>query len=128
MNKHLNLAKKIARKSNYRYKMSAIIFDGNRVISSGYNKVIPCEIDTIGSKYSNKLLFDCSIHAEMMALMRARKWDVIGKEMLVIRIRKNGSIGNSKPCNNCLSNIIGAGIKVIYFWQDNIINQMKVEI
>lgn len=115
-NRHLILAVKESEKSDCHHKLGAVIFNGNKIISTGYNKVIPSEIED--SWTDNRILFKCSIHAEIMALIKAGKKSV-GMELLVIRLRKNGALGNSKPCKHCMSYILESGIKIVYYSSDD---------
>ena len=45
-----------------------------------------------------------TVHAELSALDKVRSWKVCPKniDLIVIRIKKNGEIGDAKPCNHCI--------------------------
>ena len=86
------IAKREASKSDYRYKLAAILLKGGSVISVGHNTI-------------NK-------HAEVNALLRAKNTQ--GSTLLVFRLTKTG-FGLAKPCHNCEKFIRQSGVeKVIY--------------
>lgn len=45
-----------------------------------------------------------TIHAEIAALEKIRKWRVCPKniDLIVIKLNKDGNIGKSKPCDHCI--------------------------
>lgn len=93
LNKIIGIAIQQATKSNMRMRHGAVILRRNKVIATGFNvrQVNRC------AKYS--------VHAEESALNslfcinKRRKYDRLF--LYVIRLMDNGSIANSKPCNNC---------------------------
>jgi deoxycytidylate deaminase len=63
-----------------------------------------CEI----SKGENSFIKDktcTTIHAEMDALQKILKWKECPKkvDLIVIKINKNGEIGDAKPCSHCIN-------------------------
>lgn len=62
------------------------------------------------------------LHAEIDAILKAKQ--VHGEEFLkscdmyVLRIRKDGNIGNSRPCPGCQKAIDNFGFKRVY-WTEN---------
>ena len=86
------LAKREAIKSDYRYKLAAIVLKGGSVLSVGHNTV-------------NK-------HAEVNALQRVK--NAKGCTLLVFRLTKTG-FGLAKPCIKCQEYLRLRGVeKVIY--------------
>lgn len=85
-------------------------------MSSGYN------YDRVQYKHKNKYKYgctntSCSTHAEMSAILSLK-----GKKanaLLVIRVGKDGSLRDSKPCQYCYEFINKIGIKKIYFSTNN---------
>lgn len=85
-------------------------------MSSGYN------YDRVQYKHKNKYKYgctntSCSTHAEMSAILSLK-----GKKanaLLVIRVGKDGSLRDSKPCQYCYEFIHKIGIKKIYFSTNN---------
>lgn len=82
-----------AQKSPMIFRLGAVIVHQNKIISTGYNKPI-CFNKT--SNFYNKY----SIHAEMSAL---KSLDIKKKncDLYVVRILKNNSLAESKPCLDC---------------------------
>ena len=94
------------------HKHGCIVLHHGKIMSTGYNydKVV----------YKNKLLYrnvSCSTHAEMSAILSLK-----GKKansLLVIRVGKDGTLRDSKPCKYCHEFIYKIGIKKIYFSTNN---------
>lgn len=60
------------------------------------------------------------LHAEMDVLNKASKIRSLeGSELHVMRFRKNGSIGSSKPCSHCMEFIRQHGIRAIHYINEN---------
>lgn len=85
-------------------------------MSTGYN------LDKVQYKHKNKYKYgctntSCSTHAEMSAILSLK-----GKKanaLLVIRVGKDGTLRDSKPCQYCYEFIHKIGIKKIYFSTNN---------
>jgi deoxycytidylate deaminase len=86
--------------------MLAIIIKHSRVISYGYNK----------RKFHghNRSGYKFTWHAEYSAISKAGI-RAKGAEMLVLRIRKNGTFGDAEPCKACKYYIEKAGIKIVRY-------------
>lgn len=91
------LGKRLATKSEKKFRHSALVLKGGALISSGYNKD--------------------ARHAEIHGLRAI--WHKTnyyrGATLISIRIKKNGSYGHSRPCINCMGTIIDRGISKIIF-------------
>lgn len=70
-------------------------------------------------QYPNGCAFDG--HAEMLTIKKAINMGINlkGKDIHVIRFRRNGSIGMSKPCEFCQKMIESVGIRRVYYTDDN---------
>jgi tRNA(Arg) A34 adenosine deaminase TadA len=55
------------------------------------------------------------IHAEHQVLNKAWRNDVTDTTLLIVRVRKDGTLGNSRPCSLCTQRLIQAGIKKVVF-------------
>jgi pyrimidine deaminase RibD-like protein len=85
----------------------AIIYKGKKVISVGFNrKVMSYHKNEFGS-YTEVW----TKHAEEDALKKAGS-RAKGADLLVIRIMKDRSFGNAKPCYDCQIKLLRAGIPV----------------
>ena len=93
---------------NSPYQLGAAISYRSTVVSTGFNrrKTHP------RSPHQYKWL-----HAEMDAIIKARRNPIDGLTMYVVRIRKDGTYGNSKPCRECVQAIRDAGLKTVVFCQ-----------
>lgn len=104
----IHLAIRAALKARHRnHRLGAILIKGGNIISVGWN---------ISFK-----------HAEHMAIDRAWRSDIEGCTIMVVRVRKNGSLGMAKPCETCMARLIDAGIKkVIYSTNDGQLETTKL--
>lgn len=62
-----------------------------------------------------------SIHAEMMAMIKARNLDVnfAKVSLFVVRVKKDGSFGMARPCAACEAMIRRLGIVNVYYTTDS---------
>lgn len=115
MNKRfINEAIKEALKSTHIFKIGAVIFDKNKIISRGHN--YSCK--SVKSYNTKFVKWKGSIHAEVDAIIKARK-PLKGLSILVIRINKNGKLGLAKPCKNCTKYINHVGIRKVFYSDNN---------
>lgn len=92
----VRMAIKACQKSRHHsHKLGCVIIKGGTIISAGWN------IDVQ--------------HAEHTAINRAWRSNIDGAIAIVVRIRKDGSIGLAKPCITCLNRLIDAGIKKVTY-------------
>jgi deoxycytidylate deaminase len=106
----IKLAKKEAEKSEHKFRVGAIIYDGKRIISRGYNQV-HCWSSKLHPKFKK---WDTSIHAEAMAILNAKR-NLKGKSIVVVRINRNGNYMLAMPCKHCMSYLQYVGIKNIMY-------------
>jgi len=110
----INEALKQARKSEHRHRIGAVIFSKKSIISSACN--YPSRsAKSVTAKYLKR---EDSLHAEVMAIIRARR-NLNNLSMLVVRINAKGKLMMAKPCEYCMSYIEYVGIKTIYFSDEN---------
>lgn len=116
MDRFIKYATKQAELSSYGYRLGAVVLSGKRIVSKGYNKL----------KTNPKLFKEYgyySTHAECSALMRAAGGDTL----VVVRIKKNGDLACSKPCEKCQRFIKDYGIKrVFYIDWDSEVKEMQI--
>jgi dCMP deaminase len=112
----LNMAEVIAQKSkDPSTKVGAIVVSNdNRAMTCGYNGFPAGACDSVDiwknrEKTDNSLCkYDLVIHAEMNAIFNA-PFSVRGCKLYVTH----------KPCQECIKNIAGAGIKEVHYYLDN---------
>lgn len=105
----INLAKKEALKSTFRLRLGAVLHNGSRVLAVGFNKVDKTHpMAQVGD-------FNIKRHAEMDALIRARHHDLHGCDITIARIKKDGSLGLSRPCKHCFKELKTRGVRKIHY-------------
>ena len=104
--RQFKVAKKVREKSNHRKKMSAVIIKHGKIISTGHN------IQKSHPKYADGKK-SYSIHAEVNAILNSRT-DLTNTTIYIYREIKNCP-AMAKPCNNCMAEIIEAGIKKVIY-------------
>ena len=107
----LRLAAKIAEANGEgEFRHGAVIVNGGRVISVGWNKRRNSSI-VMGedSDYT-----DCMTHAEVDALSRANGSSK-GAVMYVARVNDSGYTRFSAPCMNCVIALDKSGVKRVVF-------------
>lgn len=90
-------------------KHGSVIVKGGRVIGTGYNK--DRNHPTIVS--SEHIKTDCSVHAEIDALKKAK--DVNGATVYIARVNRRGQARDSRPCNRCYAALKTNGVKKIIY-------------
>jgi deoxycytidylate deaminase len=102
--------KKLSEKSDHHtHKFGAVIAFKNIIISHGWNKLKTHPKSTHPWKH---------IHAEMDAIFKA-KGNTVGATLYVTRVSTQGNLNNSKPCPFCMSLIVAAGIKKVFYTDNN---------
>ena len=98
---------KFARKSMMRFRLSSLVLVDGRVEAIGGNSIV--------ITHKIKSMKYRSIHAEVSAIGKTL-WSPSQKATLfVVRIRRDDSLGNARPCNKCMTYAKKHGIvKVIY--------------
>ena len=123
--RYFNLAKSTALNSEYTRKgrgkiaIGSAIVSGNFVVSQGYNKR---KTHTRQAHHNNisKYFAPCpNIHAEMDALIRSRYHDLDGAEIFVYREFVDGGLANCRPCRSCMDALVKAGVKHIYYTDED---------
>lgn len=90
-------------------KHGSVIVKGGRVISTGINK----ERNHPKIVSSEHIKTDCSVHAEIDALKKAK--DVNGATIYIARVNKRGEARDSKPCSRCYVALRNNGIKKVIY-------------
>lgn len=54
----------------------------------------------------------CSVHAEVAAL---RGRDATGATIVVVRVLRDGQLGNSRPCDACWDAMEAAGVRRVVY-------------
>ena len=105
------------------YIMACAIFNKKSIISIGVNKALSWKKD-VPSKFKK---WPTSIHAEVDAIHKARKKNLKGCSLLVVRFLKDGNLAMAKPCNFCMSYINYVEISNICYSNDKgLIEEIKL--
>ena len=96
-----------AEQSKHRYKLGAVVFKQGKILSKGYNET---------KRGVGKITgyWEGSLHAEVSAILGVNT-SVYGASVLVVR----RNLRNSRPCVSCLAFLKRAGIKRVFYFQDN---------
>lgn len=97
------LAEKTSLKSSMSQKMSAIIFKGDEIINTGFNRWLYIGRRQIKSRNGTPF----SIHAEQDALEDCSLKELRNASIYIHRV--GGKF--ARPCNCCMSRILRAGIR-----------------
>ena|ERR1700757_1783821 len=107
---------KLANASPYgRFRVGAIVANKNKILSMGFNQK---KTHRIQKAYCRFERLEPWMHAEVHAISLADKNELIGSDIHVMRVLKDGTLGNSRPCSGCLIALHDFGIKRTFFWQD----------
>lgn len=105
--KFFNVAKRfVGLGEHHQHKVSAVLVNGNRIISWGYNR----EKTHSCSPHPYK-----AIHAEFDAIRRANPNEVQGATIYVYRQQRDGTPAMARPCSSCMSLIKSVGIKKVCY-------------
>ena len=114
---YLDLARTIAENNakDFQHRIGCVVVDKkNRVISIGFNKRKTHPVQgQLASKYGKK--GQIFLHAEIDALVKTRKKP---HKIYVARVKRNGKDGLAKPCPICQAAIESAGIKKVFYTED----------
>lgn len=105
------LAKRSSIHSNHPiHQMGAVLVKKNKVVSFGFNSSkTHCKSNTPFK----------SIHAEFSAILVAGLKDLSQHEIYIHRNRKDGSLGEAKPCIHCEHMLKSMGIKKVHYTVNN---------
>lgn len=103
----VDLACKIAEKSTSKFRLGCVIVKKNRIVSVGFNSME--KTHPLSATFGNYL------HSEIRALISTPKEDLRDSTAYVMRIKKDGSLGSSKPCSVCYEALKLANVKRIYY-------------
>jgi deoxycytidylate deaminase len=104
----MRLAEKVSRLSNHdKHKHGVVICRGSNVISLGTNQI---KTHTRAKDY-----WTASIHAELSAIINAKRNDFTGCDIYVFRRNKINEVADSKPCTHCQILISSLNFRRVYY-------------
>lgn len=102
-----NIAKVASQKSvHHTAKIGAVVVKRGNIISIGFNQL---------KTHTKSLHPHFMIHAEFDSIIGCSKEDLENSDIYVYREHKDGSLACSKPCESCQRLIVSAGIKNVYY-------------
>lgn len=116
--RYIDLATKIAEKSTSKFRLGCVIVKKNRVVSVGYNYM--------GKTHPKSPAFGNYLHCEIRALLSLPKKDSQNATAYVVRIKKNGSLGSSKPCPVCHEALKVSNIRTVYYIDGNSVARQDI--
>lgn len=120
----ISLAIQQAKQSNCNNRLGAVICHQKTVLGAGYNK---SSSPLLNKGIIKKNHANMGLHAEVAAMVGLDRKVIKGTTLYVVRLRRNNSIGMSKPCISCMFYITGMGVKkIIYSTDDGSFYIMKV--
>jgi deoxycytidylate deaminase len=112
-----DIAQKLAQKSDHAsHQLGAVLVSRGKIVSFGWNQMKTSPHSPHPFK---------SIHAEFHALSGVALKDLKDTEMYVFREKKDGSLGNAKPCKFCAKMLELSGIKKVYYTIDGGYDETK---
>lgn len=92
------------------FKVAAVIFKGKRILSVGINQIRSAK--RLPDRYME---WECSLHAEMSAILKCKISSCKRASILVVRQNKNGVLGMARPCEYCYASLTDANFKEMYY-------------
>lgn len=120
----IELARTIAKTSKAHYKHGALLVNGGSIINLAVNSDEYCRFS---SRFNKNSFYPASRHAEIAACLNQPASATGGATLYVVRVRKDGSLGMSKPCEVCQGAMEFLGIRKVYYSEaDGSISEMKI--
>lgn len=94
---------------NAKHWLGAVTFNGPKIISSGRNDKRYAH--NLHPKFKKAVDSFC---AEKAAVLNART-DLRRASLLVVRVKRDGSLGMAKPCPSCILYLDYVGIKSVFY-------------
>jgi len=114
---HMRLAIRMAENSPSRFRLGAVLAYRNQVMSTGHNNM--ARTHPLQQKYAKDRSFALGLHAEVDACLGITKDDLLGADIYVARILKNGRVAMAKPCAVCVKFMLDVGIKRVYYTRED---------
>lgn len=114
---HITTLKKITRDidSVGNQRLAACIVKNNRVVSFGHNKRKTHPLQTRFAKNRHSVYLHAEIDAIKNALKEIKVEELSQCILIIVRTKKDGSLGMAKPCKGCTRAIETFGIKQVIY-------------
>lgn len=120
--KYIELLKKLASNSDIHYKHAAALIKNEKIYSAGINKFVKkLDVKSYNKKTGENSIETHfkTIHAEISVFDKLSKKSSKGLDIIVIRINKNFTLKNSRPCNHCIDKLKKIGIRKVFYSNEN---------
>lgn len=106
-----------AANSDMHHQVGAVCALNGNVVSKGCNS---------GKRQRFNRQMVLSSHAELSVIWKVRRRTFRGKaDIYVVRVLKDGTVGNARPCQECVNIMRCAGIRRVYYSTDEKTLQME---
>lgn len=105
--RYFEIAKRLAIKSDSKFKLGCCIVRKNKIIGFGYNNM--------AKTHPKCKTFGNYLHAELHSLLGLSLAETKGSVAYIYRLRNDGKMGMSKPCPICKEALKVAGVKEICY-------------
>jgi len=114
LNKYIEIAKALQPNThNVKTFHVTFILSKNKLLSIGINKP-KTHPKTIKYSYCHSV----GIHSELSAVLKLGKENCSNYTFVNVRLKKDGTVGSSKPCKGCQDLLNQVGYKSIFFTTD----------
>lgn len=99
-----------------KFRVGAVLFKRNKVFKSRFNENKTHPVLSKFTKYPH-------LHAEAACLISLGLDNCVGLDILVVRIKKDGTLSMSKPCEVCSALLDMVGVNNVYHsnWNGEIV-------
>ena len=112
-----------ASKSSFNHRVGAVLMKNNHALASGFNQLR--HQGTIKTSH-----WKGSLHAEVAclidALRKVPKSKIRGTTLVVVRLKRDGTLGLAFPCKDCYDLIESFGIKRVIFSTNTGVSEIKI--
>lgn len=116
--KLFNVARSVAATSrHYKASVGAVVVDNKSILSVGVNgeKSHPLQVKYNIHRFGRDNTADHLLHAELDAIIKARRQHLPHAAIYVYRVMKDGNVGMSRPCKGCMAAMRDFKIKDVYY-------------
>lgn len=124
LDKSIEIAKKLHSPHSQPFNIYAFIYDKNKLLSIGHNDMLnqSKKAYDLGNRFNVQQFKNWPYkHAELDAISRLWGRVRIGSRhtLVTVRLLKDFSVANARPCKDCMEVINGLGISKME-WTDNV--------
>lgn len=111
--RHITLAIAMAQKSTDRFRLGAVLVRRKRPISVGFNQMR--KTHPLMERHQRARGYTIGLHAEVHACLGVAPRDLMGADIYVARILRDGRLGIARPCRYCQRFLAAVGVRRAYY-------------